>query len=75
MKVNPDEMAYPLFESNPNDDVWVAYGESKREKAVWQLYAAIVAADQNDIMTFEQCAEIANTAVDAGFAELNKERE
>ena len=51
-------------------------GETKREKAFWQVYCAIISANSDNEDELDACdaASIAMLFVDIGFAELNKEQ-
>lgn len=50
-------------------------GETKREKAFWQVYCAMISNSTPTRLTFEDQAQEVMRIVDAGFAELNKEPE
>ena len=45
-------------------------GETKREKAFWKVYGAII-NNQNSFVSWDKLAEIAIAATDAGFKALD----
>jgi len=60
---NQDELAYPLDEGGS-----FSYGETKREKAFWQVFSAMCTDKMNSP---EDTAVIALSYVDAGFKALD----
>jgi len=56
----------------PSLCVTESMGETKYEKAFWQVYSAIVSDPSLDHATTEQMADFAIKAVNAGFKALGK---
>ena len=53
-------------------DAAESMGETKREKAFWQVYSAMVMHPDDELSQYDTIAHFALEAVNAGFKALNK---
>lgn len=53
----------------------VLMGETKREKAFWQIYSAMLSHPETEGSTYDITAEFAIEAVDAGFKALGSDND
>jgi hypothetical protein len=69
---NEDIPANPVY-SKKGERSLLSVGETKREKAFWQVYSAIISSPATNVdVLFPDIAEIALSAVNAGFKALGE---
>ena len=67
---NEDMPAHPVVKTDNSG--WVFKGETKREKAFWQVYSALLSSPNTTSVNEGDIASVAITLVDEGFKALSE---